>query len=96
MLGDLVLADHRADGPADLGGASQGVALGAHARGDAGEVALGRRQQSLALARALLRQERVAADDQPFAGKLFGRRDLGQVTLVEQRSCSGPSSLASF
>src|ERR1700677_4656816 len=47
MLGRLVLADHRADGAADLGGAAQGVALGAHTRGDAGEGALGRRQPSL-------------------------------------------------
>ena len=85
MFGDLVLADHCADRPADLGGAAQRVALGAHARGDAGEVALGRRQQSLALARALLRQQRIAADDQPLAGKLLGGRDLRQIPLVEQR-----------
>src|SRR5271163_429658 len=75
MFGHLVLADDRADGAADLGGAAQGTTPGANARGDASEVALGRRQQSLALARALLRQQRVAADDQPFAGKLFGRSE---------------------
>ena len=85
MLGHLVLADPRADGAADLGGAAQRVALGAHASGDASQVPLGRRQQSLALARALLRQERVAADDQPLAAKLFGGRDLRQVAFVEQR-----------
>jgi hypothetical protein len=54
------------------------------------------RPVSAAFARALLRQQRTAADDQPLAGKLFGRRDLRQIALVDNDSCNGPSSLASF
>jgi len=78
MLGHLVVADHRADGQSDLGGRAGGCAW-PEARCDPSQVTLGRRQQILALARALLSQQRIAANNQPLAGKL-----LGQVALVEQ------------
>src|ERR1700722_6408061 len=50
---------------------------------------LGRRQQVLALARALAREIGIAADDQPLA-RIVGRRDRCHVTLVEQRHLQRP------
>ena len=56
--------------------------------GQLGQCRLGGLQQTLALARPLLGQERVFAHDEPLAGKL-GRGDLGQIALVEQRELEG-------
>jgi hypothetical protein len=53
------------------------------------QVALGRRQQRLALARPLLGQRRIAAGDETLAGEV-GRADLGQVALVEQAHLQRP------
>jgi hypothetical protein len=49
------------------------------------EVGLGGGQQLVAFAGAFAGDERVAADDQPLAGIVRGRTDLGQVGLIEQR-----------
>src|ERR1700716_3791425 len=57
--------------------------------GDDGEIGFGRRQQVLALARALAREIGIAADDQPLA-RIVGRRDRCRVTLVEQRHLQRP------
>jgi hypothetical protein len=40
-------------------------------------------QKLLAFPRALLGQRRIAAGDEPLAGKV-GRADLGQIAVVEQ------------
>ena len=56
---------------------------GGDAGGDRGEQLLGGREQVLALAGALVGQDRVAAGDQPFAGEVVAG-DLGEVLLVEQ------------
>ena len=84
MLGHLVLVEHGADGHADLRRAAQGLRLARHAGGDFGQIALGGGDEVLALAGALARQIRIAADDQPLAGKV-GRGDRRHVALVEQR-----------
>src|ERR1700738_2635072 len=55
----------------------------------AGEIGVGRRQQVLALARALAREIGIAADDQPLA-RIVGRRDRCHVTLGEQRHLQRP------
>ena len=81
VLAGLVLADHLAHLDADVRGAGQPP--GGHAGGDGGEQFLGGGQQVLPLAGAVGGQYRVAAGDQPLAGKVR-RGDLGQVLLVEQ------------
>ena len=88
MLGYFVVIDDSTDRQPDHGLTSQRVTAPAHLRGNARQVAFGGRQQSFALAGALARQVGVAADHQPFAGKL-GRGDLGQMAFVEQRELQG-------
>ena len=76
--------------PVPVAAASIGLVLtrGAGAAGDLvgqlGQCRFGRLQKLLALPRALLGQRRIAADNEPLAGKV-GRADLGQVAVVEQR-----------
>ena len=59
---------------------------------DARQIALGRGQQIIALARPLPGELEIAADDQPFAG-IIGRGDLRQIALVEQRELQRPVSV---
>src|SRR5208282_6905148 len=73
VLGHLATADDGADSEADLGLATQRIALAAHPRRNPGQILLGPRQQFGALARPLRRQQRIAADDQPLAREVFGR-----------------------
>ena len=54
------------------------------------EIALGGPEQRLALARASLGEQRVAAGDQALAGEVR-MMDLGQVALVEQRGLQRPA-----
>src|SRR4029450_5736550 len=63
--------------------AAQWMARPPNGGGDDGEIGFGRRQQVLALARALAREIGIAADDQPLA-RIVGRRDRSHVTLGEQ------------
>ena len=90
VLGHLPAVDHGADRQADLGGAAQRRVLAADLRLNAGQLPFGRRQQVLALARALGGKVAVAADDQPFAGEQLGGADLGEVAVVEQRQLQRP------
>ena len=87
QLGELVAVLDAANGARDLV-----LAAGAGAAGDLvgqlGQRRLGGLQQVLALARPLLGQKRVLADDEPLAGELGGG-DLGQIALVEQRELEG-------
>src|SRR6476659_10210972 len=89
VLGDLVAVDDGADLEGDLGLAAQWIARTPSGGGDGGEIGFGRRQQVLALARALAREIGIAADDQPLA-RIVGRRDRCHVTLVEQRHLQRP------
>ena len=82
MLAHPVALQRRPDRQPDLGGAEQRPAV--HASLDQRQVGLGRGQQLLALAGALRADERVAAHDQPFPGKLAGVGDLAEVLLVKQ------------
>ena len=66
-----------------------GTGLARHAGDGLGEIPLGGGEEVLALAGALARQIRVAADDQPLAG-ILGRRDRRHVALVEQRHLQCP------
>jgi hypothetical protein len=56
VLGDLVAVDDGADLEGDLGLAAQWIARTPNGGGDDGEIGFGRRQQVLALARALARE----------------------------------------
>src|SRR5580765_2121151 len=78
-----------ADLEGDLGLAAQWIARTPNGGGDDGEIGFGRRQQVLALARALAREIGIAADDQPLA-RIVRRRDRCHVTLVEQRHLQRP------
>ena len=68
---------------ADLGGSGERAAR--TAIGDLGEAVLGLVEQLFAFAGTLGTDERVSADDEPLAGILVGRVDLGQVGLVKER-----------
>src|SRR3954468_8251774 len=70
----LVLVDHSSNREPNHAGIMLG-GLAPHLIGNAGQPAFRRLQKLLALARALLGQRRIAASDQPFAGKV-GRGDL--------------------
>mgnify|MGYP000567722867 CR=1 FL=1 len=83
MLGDLVAVDDGADLEGDLGLAAQWIARTPNGGGDDGEIGFGRRQQVLALARALAREIGIAADDQPLARKVRCA-EFDQVAFVEQ------------
>ena len=86
VLGDLVAVDDAPDALADRARVrrAQRSARALDHRADALELGLGRREQLLALARALGGDGGVAADDEALAGELGGA-DLGQVGLVEER-----------
>ena len=84
VLGHLVLAEHGADGSRCRPRRAGRWRPRATAAAIRGEVPLGGGQEVLALAGAFAREVRVAADDEPLAGKV-GRGDLGEVALVEQR-----------
>ena len=64
--------------------------LASHLIGNAGQPTFGRLQKLLALPRALLGQRRIAAGNEPLAGKV-GRADLGQVAVVKQGELQRPS-----
>ena len=84
VLGHLVAIDDLADGDTD-GIATAQRSFGRDARGPgSGELLLGGGQQLLALARPLVGQQRIAADDEPLA-RIIGRGDLRHVAVVEQR-----------
>ena len=84
VLGHLVATEHLADGDADLVLAPQGPTRAPRGRGDLGEGALGCLEKLAALAGALVGKERIAADDEPLAGKVR-RGNLRHVALVEER-----------
>jgi hypothetical protein len=88
MLPHFIRVQHLANLERDLGGAAQRIPLAPDRGFDAREVLLGRRQQFVALAGAFGGEVGVAADDQPFAGKV-GRGDAGHVALVEQGELQG-------
>ncbi len=98
LAGEAVVGHGGLEVPADLAGAqgpvgAHGDALLAPQRAvvalrrpdDLFELDLRGREQRLSLARALGREQRVAADDRPLARTELGRGDLGQVLLVEDR-----------
>ncbi len=87
MLAGLVPADHLADLDPDRPGA--GEFPGRHAGEDGGQQLPGGGQQVLPLAGPVGGQDRIAAGDQPLAGKV-GRGDLGEVLLIEQGQLEGP------
>jgi hypothetical protein len=71
---------------------AQRLAHAAHARLNALEIAFGGLEQFVALAGALLAEDRIAAGHQALAG-IVRAVDLGQVALVEQRQLQGPAVL---
>ena len=84
MLGHLVPADDLAHPRPDLVLARQAALLAPGRRGNGFEQRLGGLEQRLALAGALLGQQRIAAHHQTLPG-VGVARDLHQVLLVEQR-----------
>src|SRR4249920_544422 len=92
VLLHLVLVDHGSDREPNHAGIMH-CGLASHLIGNAGQPTFGRLQKLLALPRALLGQRRIAAGNEPLAGKV-GRADLGQVAVVKQ-GCNGPVSAAS-
>ena len=88
VLADLVAVDDPPDGEPDLVRSAQGAGL--DARDDRGELGRDRGEEVLALAGPLLRERRVAADDERLIGKV-GALDLGQVALVEQAELEVPA-----
>ena len=88
VLADLVAVDDPPDGEPDLVRSAQGAGL--DAGDDRGELGRGRGEEVLALAGPLLRERRVAADDERLIGKV-GALDLGQVALVEQAELELPA-----
>ena len=94
MLGHVATIDDGADLEGDLVLAAERIALSLGHRADLDERLLGRLEEFGALARALGRELRVAADDEALAG-IVVRDDLRHVALVEQRELQGPPSAAS-
>jgi hypothetical protein len=96
MLGHLAPAQHRADRQADLARALAGSALAAQPRQKPRQLPFGRRQQVLALARALGGELRIAADDEALARELLERADLisARSRSSNSKNCSGPSAAA--
>ena len=66
VLGHFLAVQHRADRQADFSGAAQGSPSAPNLRLDPSKLALGRRQEILALAPTFDREIVIAADDQPF------------------------------
>jgi hypothetical protein len=83
MLFHLVRVQHLADLQRDLGRPAQRISLAFDGSLDARKVVLGRRQQVFALAAAFGGEVGIAADDQPFAGKV-GRGDGSDIAPVKQ------------
>ena len=90
VLGHLVSGDDPADAQADLVPALERPGLAPGCGKHRAEIALGGPEQRLALARASLGEQRVAAGDQALAGEVR-MMDLGQVALVEQRGLQRPA-----
>ena len=88
MLGHVATIDDGADLEGDLVRAAERIALFLGHCADLDERFLGRLEKFGALARALGRELRVAADDEALAG-IVVRDDLGHVALVEQRELQG-------
>ena len=88
MLGHVATIDDGADLEGDLVLAAERIAFALGHRADLDERLLGRLEEFGALARALGRELRVAADDEALAG-IVVRDDLRHVALVEQRELQG-------
>jgi len=88
VLAHLVTTQQAADPQRDAGLAAQRIARPPGRSDDVVKLALGGGQQFVALARALLGHQRIAAGDQTFAR--IGRVGyLRQVPLIEQRELKG-------
>src|SRR5204862_154517 len=83
MLGHLVVVDYCSDGECNLVLAAQWSLLSPRPGLNFEQRLLGGIEQVEPLARSLLGKQRIAADDQALAG-IRGRRDIGEVVLIEQ------------
>ena len=89
VLGHLVAAQHLAHFQPDLRRREQLLFPPRHVLGDLRQTLLGRLQQGLPLAGALLFQQRVMADDEPLT-RIVGGGDFGQILLVQQGELQSP------
>jgi hypothetical protein len=83
VLGDVEAVDDPADTQRDLLFPAQGIARADYRCGDRCEVCFRRRQQLRSLARPLLGQQGVAANDQTLSREVLAVH-FEQVALVEQ------------
>ena len=88
VLGHLVVVDDLADAQRDLVASAQRPPRLERPRWRSGEFGLGRCEQTLALARALLGEQRVLAGDQSLTG-VVRVGDLEEVRLIEQAELDG-------
>ena len=87
--GHLVFGNDLADAQADPVASGEAAFVAPGCGADCVEVAFDGPQEDLALARVFLGEQRVAAHEKAFAGKVFGG-DLGKVALIEQRALQRP------
>ena len=90
VLGHLSFVENRTDRQANLGGVMQAGALATDLDVDPGQIALGRRQQVLTLARPLSGKVVIAAHNQPFAREQVRRADFSEIAVIEQRQLQRP------